>query len=140
MLLNFEASLKLIKENMRILKRVDENLLRRVLGASKSTPIPSLYLETGSIPVSIIIKGRRILYLHYLINQQKNTLISQMLNDQIQNPIKNDLFSVVKENIDELGLDHYSLEDIKVMKKETLKKLVKSACEDVAFKQLKEEI
>ena len=91
---------------MRILKRVDENLLRRVLGASKSTPIPSLYLETGSIPVSIIIKGRRILYLHYLIIQPKNTLISQMLYDQIQNPIKNDWFSVVIENIDELGLDH----------------------------------
>ena len=97
-------------------------------------------LENGSIPVSYIIKGRCILYLHYLLNQPQHSLLSQLIHDQIQDPIKNDWFSAAKENLSELGLDHYSLEDIKEMKKETFKKLVKSACQDVAFKELKEDI
>ena len=140
MLLNFEASLKITKENMKLLKRVDENLLRRILGAPKSTPVPSLYLETGSIPVYLVIKGRHLLFLHYLLNQPENSLLSKLLYDQIENPMTNDWFSVTKENLSELGLDHYSLQDIKNMKKNTFKKLIKTACEDVAFMDLKNEI
>ena len=63
-----------------------------------------------------------------------------MLNDQIENPIRNDWFSTAKENLCELGLDHYSLSDIKSMGKHKFKKLVKTACEDVAFKELTQEI
>ena len=97
---------------------IDENLLRRFLGAPKSTPRPSLFLETGLIPISFIIKGRRILFLHYFLNQSEDTLINKILRDQMENPIKNDWFSLTITSSEELGLDHYSIEDIKCMKKE----------------------
>ena len=122
---------------MNVLKRVDKNLLRRILGASKSTPIPALYLETGTVPVQYIIKGKCLLYLHYLLNQPENSLLSKMFYDQVQKPIKNDWFWVVKENLSELGLDCYSLNDIKIMKKYKFKNLVRSSCQDVAFRELK---
>ena len=102
---------------MNVLKCVDKNLLRRILGSSKSTPIPALYLETGTVPVQYIIKGKCLLYLHYLLNQPENSLLSKMFYDQVQKPTKNDWFSVVKENLSELGLDCYSLNDMKIMKK-----------------------
>ena len=37
---------------MNVMKRVDKNLLRRILGASKSTLIPALYLETFIISLT----------------------------------------------------------------------------------------
>ena len=81
MLLNFDSYLKITQENLNLLKQVNENILRRILGAYKSTPKPSLYLETGTIPVSFIIKGKRILYLHYLLNQPPKSLLFKMLQD-----------------------------------------------------------
>ena len=60
-----------------------------------------------------------------------------MFYDQVQKPIKNYWFSVVKENLSELGLDCYSLNDIKIMKKYKFKNLVRSSCQDVAFRELK---
>ena len=140
MLLNFDASLKLTQKNMRMLEKVDESLLRRVFSTLKSACLPSLYLESGSIPVRILIKGKRILFLHYLLNQDKNTLLSKMLHDQIDDPVENDWVSVTIENLKELGLDHYTFSDIKEMKKSRMKYLVKEACQDAALKYLTKEI
>ena len=122
---------------MNVLKRVDKNLLRRILRASKSTPIPALYFETGTVTVQYIIKGKCLLYLHYLLNQPENSLLSKMFYDQVQKPIKNYWFSVVKENLSELGLDRYSPNDIKIMKKYKFKNLVRSSYQDVVFRELK---
>ena len=48
------------------LEEVDKLLLRRVLGAPESSCIESLYLELGLVPIRVIIKARRVKYLHYL--------------------------------------------------------------------------
>ena len=82
---------------MNVLKRVDKNLLRRILGASKSTPIPALYLETGTVPVQYIIKGKCLLYPNYLLNQPENSLLSKMFYDQVQNPLKITGFELLKK-------------------------------------------
>ena len=63
-----------------------------------------------------------------------------MLYDQIESPIKNDWLSETKNNLQELGLDHYSLEDIKKIKLGKYKKLVKDACKDKAFMNFTNEI
>ena len=47
---------------------------------------------------------------------------------------------MAKENLIELGLDHYSLNDIQKMKKNKFKTLVRSACQDTSFRDLKSEI
>ena len=63
-----------------------------------------------------------------------------MIYNQIKNPIKNDWFSETNLNLQELGLSHYSIEDIKNFKKEKFKNIVKDACKDAAFKDLTKEI
>ena len=62
------------------------------------------------------------MFLHYLLNQDKTMLLSQMIYEQINNPIKNDWLSLAKQYLIDLGLNHYSLEDIKIMKKFKIKK------------------
>ena len=66
MLLNSEAWVNLLEQNISDLEATDRILLRRVLNAPLSTGIPALYLELGCIPVRFIIKGRRIIFLNYL--------------------------------------------------------------------------
>ena len=47
------------------LEEIDKLFLRRVLGAPDSSCIESLYLELGVIPIRVMIKARRLTYLHY---------------------------------------------------------------------------
>ena len=54
------------------LEAVDKLLLRRIMGAPDSTCIESLYLELGITQISVIIKSRRINYLHYLLSLKEN--------------------------------------------------------------------
>ena len=63
-LFNAEIWYGLSKADIKELEDLDKLLLRRILNAPISTPEESFYLEFGIIPVGIIIKVRRIRYLH----------------------------------------------------------------------------
>ena len=67
LLCNAEAWLRLGANEIRMLERVDELLLRSLLKVPKSTPGAALYLETGSIPIHILLKVRRIMCLHHIL-------------------------------------------------------------------------
>ena len=60
------------------------------------------------------------------------SLIHQVLQAQMKNPSKNDFILTVKKDLKELNI-HLSMEDIKNLSKESLKKFVK---EQVAVKSL----
>jgi len=60
------------------LEILDRMLLRKILNAPQTTPKESLYLELGLIPVGIILKMRRIIYLHYLLNRPRNEMLAQV--------------------------------------------------------------
>ena len=78
------------------------------------------------------------MFLHYLLNREEKELIAQVLHAQKTEPIKNDWYSTVLEDLKLLGLDYLEIEDIKSMKKEHFKKLVKDNCKDAALKYLLE--
>ena len=81
------------------LEEVDKLLLRRVLGAPESTCIESLYLELGLIPISIIIKARRVKYLHYLVQLNENEMLSKVFNTQWKFPTKDDWTTQVQKDL-----------------------------------------
>ena len=56
MLTNAEVWYAVSKPELDELEEVDKLLLRRIFNANTSTPIESLYLELGLIPLHIIIK------------------------------------------------------------------------------------
>ena len=57
---------------------LDKLFFQRLLSVPKSTPSESFYLELGAVPISIMIKARRIRYLHNIL-QRKPSLNATFL-------------------------------------------------------------
>ena len=63
-LFNSEAWHNISSKDVMVLEKVDQALLRGLIGAHSKTPVEALYLETNSVPLRYILKCRRIIYLH----------------------------------------------------------------------------
>ena len=103
-LFNTEVWYGLTQYNVEELEDVDKNLLRRILDTPISTPIESLYLEMGCIPLRFIIMGRRIMYLHYLINLDTEEMLYKFFIAQWENPVRNDWTETIKKDLEFLKI------------------------------------
>ena len=117
------------------LEEVDKMTMRKVLSASVSAPLESLHLELGTTPLKYILKGRRIMFLHYLVSQKEEEMLSKFFHVQWKNPVRHDWTETVKSDLHELGLN-FGLSQIKEFKKEQFAMKVKKASKDAAFKEL----
>jgi hypothetical protein len=136
LLCNAETWLRLRACEVRMLERVDEMLIRKLLQVPRSTPGAALYLETGALPIQILLKVKRIMFLHHILTREKETLIHQVLMSQIEKPVKGDWFLVVLEDLETLGLKDFPMSKIAEMSKEALKQLVKKHAEITALSDL----
>ena len=59
------------------LHKINKILLRRILRSPISTPTEAMYLELGQMPIQYILKGRRIMYLHYLLTLENEEMLSK---------------------------------------------------------------
>ena len=123
-LFNSDIWYGLTKYNVAELEDVDKVLLRRVLETPISTPIESLYLEMGCIPLRYIIMGRRLMYLHYLANLNKEQMLHKFFIAQWDNPVSNDWTETVKKDIETLNIK-VDLKILKSTKKKVFKKYIK---------------
>ena len=105
-LLNSEVWYGVTKSDVEELESVDHVLLRRMLEAPASTPIPMLYLELGVIPFRYIIISRRLMYLQYLLKQEEEALLKKFFLAQIENPVRGDWIQEVKKNLDDVKIDY----------------------------------
>ena len=135
LLFNSEAWYNVSNHDIEELEKADESLLRRILECPLSTTREMLYLELSCIPVRFIILSRRIMFLHYILNESESSLVQRFLKAQEANPTKNDWCQSVQEALNTLELE-LSINTIKLMKKEDLKVLVKEACENKALEYL----
>ena len=71
-----------------------------------------MYLELGLIPISIIIKARRVKYLHYLVQLNENEMLSKVFNTQWKFPTKDDWTTQVQKDLTDLNIN-LSIEEIK---------------------------
>ena len=78
MLFNSEAWYNVTKAELELIETVDLLLLRGILKAPKSTPKEMLYLELGLLPFREIIQKRRLTFLHYILHESKNSMISRV--------------------------------------------------------------
>ena len=62
---------------------LDITLMRTILKAPKSTPKEAFYLELGIIPPSVLIKVRRMNYLHYLLRKQRSEMIAMFFGPKL---------------------------------------------------------
>ena len=103
-LTNSEVWYNLQKSEIKELEDLEKLLLRRLLNVPSSTPGESYHLELGLIPISVIIKARRLNYLHYLLSREKSEMLSIFFMTQWNNPTKGDWTEQVKVDLAEFEL------------------------------------
>ena len=79
------------------------------------------------------------MFLHHILNCDGERLVNQVFWAQEQSPAKNDWVLQVKEDLKQLGLEYLTLNNIKFMKKEHFRALVKIKCQKEGFNYLMEE-
>ena len=82
---NCEAWYGLTLKQVKVLEKVDENLMRKVKGCPSKTPIHLMYLELGWPPLRFTIQSRRLNFLKYMLNQSESSLVKQVFNEQKSN-------------------------------------------------------
>ena len=100
LLTNSEVWYGLTESEVTRLEEVDRLLLRQVLQVASSCPIEALYLELGCVPLGIVIKSRRIKYLHHLVTRNEEEMIFKFFLTQWKYPTgKNEWTECVKKDL-----------------------------------------
>ena len=134
---NSEAWYNMTNNDIDMLESVDEQLLRRILDAPVTTAKEMLYLELGVIPIRHIIRGRRLNFLKYILQQDQTSLIYRFFQVQRDTANKYDWISTVIKDIEELDLK-LTIDDIQIMPKSTFKRLVNLKTKENALNYLNE--
>ena len=137
LLSNSESWYNLTKNDIGKLESTDEQLLRKIFSAPKSTPKELLYLESGSLPIRYILISRRLNFLWYILNQNDDSMLTEFLRAQCENPVKGDWILTVMDDLKELDIKE-NLDDIREISKDKFKKIVKIKVKEKAFKYLSE--
>ena len=99
-------------------------MMRRILSLPESTSNEALYLESGCVDIDTVIKGKRVIYLHYLVKENKDNMLFKFFKAQWDRPGRGDWTSQVK--VDLIGLDiPESLEYLEEMSINKFKTMVK---------------
>ena len=123
-LLNSEAWVNYTENDVRILEQCDEILLTRILDCDGNTSNALKYFELGILPIRHEIMKRKLSFLQYLLKEDKQSMISQVLKATQENPLKNDFVFTCKKYMKILGIE-FSFEEIEKMSKASFKKVVK---------------
>ena len=137
MLCNSEAWYNITNSELNLIETIDEILLRRILNVPKSTPKEMLYLELGCVPYRDLIQKRRLMFLFYILKQSPNSMINRFFESQKNHETSKDWVSTVRRDLREIQID-LSFEEIKLMKKQEFKNIVKRKIEVNAKKKLEE--
>lgn len=112
-------------------------MIRGILDAPASACVESLYLELGLIPIHIIIKARRVNYLHYLASLKKDEMLYKVFLAQWKYPVRGDWVLEVQKNLVELDIG-LSLDELQRKSSYSFKRLVKIKTKEYTLKYLLE--
>ena len=87
------------------IEKVDEALLRELLSAHSKTPLKAMHIETNSLPIRYILKSRRLMYLHTILQREPTEMIQKIYKAQKADPSPGDFCELVTDDFTELGLD-----------------------------------
>ena len=120
---NSEAWHNVSQDDLKILEKVDQALLRGILNADSKIPLEPLFLESSSIPIRFIVSSRRMMYLHHILQRGEEELIRKVYQAQKVDTDPGDFFELISEDKIMLGI-HLSDTELGMMKKEKFKKIV----------------
>ena len=132
-LFNTEALFSLTDRHVELLEESDKYLLRSLFNANIGTPIEALFIETSTLPVRFILKGRRIMYYWTILKKSESELVKRVFLALKEFSTKSDWMSQVTEDLKFCEID-LSDEQISAMSRYKFKSLVdkkikeKAAC------------
>ena len=134
-LTNIEVWHNVFNSEIEELEKIDRQYIQKIFDVPKSVPSAAIFLETGLLPVSVIIKVRRLNYLHTILQGPNTGMLFRVFTIQWYFPCKGDWTIQVKSDLKDFGID-CDLNDIKLKSKEAFKRLVKSKAKEYAFNML----
>ena len=135
LLCNSEAWFNVTNAELELLESVDLMLLRSIMKAPKSTPKEMLFVELGILPLREIIRERRLNFVHYILNQEANSLIVKVFEKQVKNCTAKDWVNTVIDDLEKVGLNA-TFAEIKTTRKVKWKNMVKKSISEHAFSNL----
>ena len=100
--------------NIRNLEQIDEKLLSRILESEANTSNDMKYIELGVYPVRFELMKRKIVFLQYILKQDKSSMIYQVLKATMENQTKNDFVKSCEEymTILDIKLSYREIEEM----------------------------
>ena len=78
--------MKYTEKDVRILEKCDEILLSKVLECEANTSNAIKYLDLGILPIRYEIMRRKLAFLQYLLQQDKESMIYKILKATNEDP------------------------------------------------------
>ena len=94
-----------------------------------------LYLETGTIPIRFIFISRRMMFLHYILNEGEKSILRRFFFAQLKQPSKGDWVHTISDDLRNMDIC-LDLEQIKQCSKYEFKALVRKSIEVKALEYL----
>ena len=138
LLLNSEAWVNYSVQDLRILEQCDEILLTKVLDCDANTSNALKYLDLGVMPIRFEVMKRKLTFLQYILLQDKNSMMYQVLKTTEENPSKNDFVQTCLKYLKTLDID-LTFEQISKMSKQSFKTVLKQKTKISALKYLNKE-
>ena len=123
-----------LENEIKDLEEIDHIFFRLLFQVPRTTPIVSFYLETGTIPFNILIRMRRLKFLHYIVNLNKNEMLHKVFWEQWKNPIVKDWTMDAKNDLIFFGFD--CLDQLRNTSYNGFKSKVNIIGKNIAFKEL----
>ena len=133
-LTNSEAWYGIKDSEVEILESVDELLMRRILEVPSTCPKEMLYLELGCLPIKYIVASRRLLFLHYIINEDEKSLVNKVFKAQMNQPLNDDWYLAVKKDLQDFKVEL----DVEEIKKKSLYQFQNIVKKSVSVKALED--
>ena len=130
-----ETYINLTEIETRQIERIEESYLRQLFGAPRFCPIVQLYLESGIYPARFEIMKRTLAFLQYILKQERQSVIFQVLDLQIKNPVKGDFVSKCNSYLKQLKLK-LNFDEIMKMQTKKFKNILRQQVIEVAFDYL----
>ena len=104
-LTNIEVAYNITLSEIEKLEKCHEMSLRKLLNMPSKSPKPMLYFITGSVPIRFIVKRRRLVYLHHIINQTEESLIRSVFEKQMDSRKSKDWCTQILKDLIEYGIE-----------------------------------
>ena len=137
LLCNSKVWQKLTEKDKKDLDKIDHIVLRTIVGAQSKAPIEQLYLETASVPLTEIMRTRRLIYLQTILKRPDSELTRKVFDAMRTDPIPDDWCLLVDNDFKEINLKIGDQEIIN-MDPINYKALIKSRVRDNTYIKLKE--